>query len=133
MDNLTPEQRSTQMSKVRSTNTKPELLVRRLVFGLKYRYRLHQKNLPGKPDLVFKARKKVIFVHGCFWHGHKCPLGRIPKSRVDFWSDKIAKNSSRDQQNIAKLKELGWESFIIWECELKKLAELESRIQNFLG
>lgn len=121
------------MAKIHSGNTKPEMIVRRLVFRLKYRYRLHQKNLPGKPDIVFKSRKKVIFVHGCFWHGHKCPLGRIPKSRIEFWATKISNNKSRDQINVNKLTEMGWQSLIIWECELKKVNELENLIRNFLG
>lgn len=133
MDTLTPKQRSAQMAKVRSRDTKPEMLVRRLVHRMGYRYRLHRRDLPGKPDLVFGTRKKVIFVHGCFWHGHDCSLGRIPKSRVDFWETKIRTNRSRDEAHLAKLEELGWKSLVIWECQLKKVEELESRIREFLG
>jgi DNA mismatch endonuclease (patch repair protein) len=133
MDNLTPEQRSAQMAMVRSKDTKPEMLVRRLVHHMGYRYRIHRGDLPGKPDLVFGPRKKVVFVHGCFWHGHDCSLGRIPKSRVDFWEAKIYKNRNRDEMHLLKLAEAGWESLIVWECQLKKVAEVENRIRNFLG
>lgn len=133
MDNLTPEQRSAQMAMVRSKDTKPEMLVRRLVHHMGYRYRIHRRDLPGKPDLVFGPRKKVVFVHGCFWHGHDCSLGRIPKSRVDFWEAKICKNRNRDKVHLLKLAEVGWESLVVWECQLKKVAELENRIRNFLG
>jgi DNA mismatch endonuclease (patch repair protein) len=133
MDTLTPEQRSAQMAKVRSRDTKPEMLVRRLVHRMGYRYRLHRRDLPGKPDLVFGPRKKVIFVHGCFWHGHDCSLGRIPKSRVEFWETKICTNRSRDEVHLARLEESGWKSLVIWECQLKKADELENRIREFLG
>jgi DNA mismatch endonuclease (patch repair protein) len=98
-----------------------------------YRYRLHRRDLPGKPDLVFGPRKKVIFVHGCFWHGHDCPLGRIPKSRVDFWETKIHTNRSRDEAHLVKLEESGWKSLVIWECQLRKVGEIENRIREFLG
>ena len=133
MDSLTPEQRSAQMAKVRSKDTKPEMFVRRLVHRMGYRYRLHRRSLPGKPDLVFGPRKKVIFVHGCFWHGHNCSLGRIPKSRVDFWETKIRTNRSRDEANLARLEELGWKPLVIWECQLKKAEDLEIKIREFLG
>ena len=133
MDNLTPEERSAQMAKIRSRNTKPEMFVRWLVHRMGYRYRLHRKNLPGKPDLVFIAKGKVIFVHGCFWHGHLCPLGRIPKSRVDFWETKIRENKSRDEAHLVKLEEMGWKSLVIWECQLKKLNDLDMQIRDFLG
>lgn len=133
MDNLTPEERSAQMARIRSQDTKPEMTVRRLVHRLGYRYRLHRKNLPGKPDLVFGPGKKVIFVHGCFWHGHDCRLGRIPKSRVDFWETKIHTNRNRDQTHLEKLKEAGWESLVIWECQMRDIEKLEKQIRNFLG
>ena len=132
MDNLTPKERSIQMAKVRSRDTKPEMFIRRLVHRMGYRYRLHKKELPGKPDLVFGAKKKVIFVHGCFWHGHNCSLCRIPKSRIDFWEKKIFTNRNRDEVQIEKLKEAGWESLIIWECQLKKADGIETRIKFFL-
>jgi DNA mismatch endonuclease (patch repair protein) len=133
MDNLTPEQRSAQMSKVRSKDTKPEMFVRRLVYGMGYRYRLHDGKLPGKPDLTFSSRRKVIFVHGCFWHGHDCQLGRIPKSRVEFWVGKIETNRSRDEANIEKLGRLGWKSQVVWECQLRDADRLAGKIKRFLG
>jgi DNA mismatch endonuclease (patch repair protein) len=118
MDNLTPEERSKQMSLVRSKDTKPEMRVRRLVHGLGFRYRLHRADLPGKPDLVFPSRRKVIFVHGCFWHGHKCKLGRMPKTRLDYWQSKIGCNKSRDRQTLRRLRNLGWKCLTIWECSV---------------
>ncbi|NJD39232.1 MAG: DNA mismatch endonuclease Vsr [Geobacter sp.] len=133
MDNLTPEERSAQMAKIHSKNTKPEMLVRHLLHRMGYRYRLHRKDLPGKPDLVFGPRKKIIFVHGCFWHGHDCPLGRIPKTRVEFWETKIRMNRNRDEAHLTRLQELGWKSLVIWECQLKKADELKNKIREFLG
>lgn len=107
------------MRAVRSKDTKPELIVRRLVHGLGYRFRLHRRDLPGNPDLVFPARRKVIFVHGCFWHHHDCKRGdRQPKENADYWAAKIARNVERDAANLAKLRSLGWEAMIVWECEL---------------
>lgn len=133
MDTLSPEQRSAQMAKVRSKDTKPELFVRSLVHRMGYRYRLHGKDLPGKPDLVFRPKKKVIFVNGCFWHGHDCPLGRIPKTRVSYWEAKILANRNRDEVQLADLEKMGWKSLVIWECQLKKNVEIEKLIRNFLG
>lgn len=134
MDTLTPRQRSERMSRVRGTNTKPELAVRRLVHSLGYRYRLHDKALPGKPDLVFRKRKKVIYVHGCFWHRHaNCKLARIPKSRHDFWLPKLEGNASRDARNIRRLEEMGWDALVLWECEVRHLADHAERIIEFLG
>ncbi|MDA8091552.1 MAG: DNA mismatch endonuclease Vsr [Nitrospiraceae bacterium] len=133
MDNLTPEQRSAQMAKVRSRDTKPEMLVRKLVHGMGFRYRLHRRELPGKPDLVFASRRKIIFVNGCFWHGHDCSLGRIPKSRVDFWTGKITSNRSRDEANLKRLRDLGWKSLVVWECQLRRIDQVAGRIRRFLG
>lgn len=134
LDTLSPEQRSERMSRVRAKNTKPELLVRRLIHSLGYRYRLHSKKLPGHPDLVFPGRKKVIFVHGCFWHRHEgCPLCRMPKTKIDFWKPKFEGNQSRDKVNQAKLREQGWDFLIIWECELRDREPLAGRIKEFLG
>lgn len=132
MDTLSPEERSLQMARVRSKDTQPELLVRRLVHQQGYRYRLHKPDLPGKPDLAFVSRKKVIFVNGCFWHGHKCSLGRIPKTHVDFWVNKIEKNRERDAKNIEKLRETGWDSLVLWECQLKDKEALKKLIVEFL-
>jgi len=132
MDNLTAEQRSKQMSLVRSRDTKPELLVRRAVHALGYRYRLHRTDLPGKPDLVFSSRKKVIFVHGCFWHGHKCKLGRMPKSSLEYWRNKIATNKARDRRTLRRLRKLDWECLTVWECSLHDECWLAERIKRFL-
>lgn len=133
MDNMTPELRSRQMRLVRSKDTKPEWTVRHLVYGMGYRYRLHKKDLPGKPDLVFGPRRKVIFVHGCFWHGHKCRLGRMPKSRLDYWPDKIARNRARDAEHLRQLHGLGWSTLVLWECQLKNDHAVSAIITRFLG
>src|SRR5690606_15584870 len=109
--------------------------VRRLVHGMGYRYRLHRRDLPGTPDLVFPGRKKVIFVHGCFWHRHPdptCKLARLPKSRREFWLPKLEGNRARDVENMARLEELGWESMTIWECQLRDQEALEERVRRFL-
>lgn len=133
MDSLTPEERSQRMALVRSIDTKPEMIVRRLVHGMGYRYRLHCGNLPGKPDLVFPARHAVIFVHGCFWHRHQgCALARLPKSRVEFWTEKLEGNRKRDARKIEALEATGWRVFIVWECELKNKEQLVERIRQFL-
>ncbi len=135
MDTLSKAQRSERMSRVRGKDTKPELLVRKLVHGMGYRYRLHRRDLPGTPDLVFPGRKKVIFVHGCFWHRHPdpaCKLARLPKSRLEFWLPKLESNRARDIENTARLEELGWETMTIWECQLGDREALEARVREFL-
>jgi DNA mismatch endonuclease (patch repair protein) len=107
--------------------------VRRLVFALGYRYRLHAKNLPGHPDLVFRSRRKVIFVHGCFWHRHdNCALARMPKSRLDFWGPKLEGNRKRDQRSIQELIKDGWSVLTIWECEIGDMKRLERQLRRFL-
>ncbi|MBD1552774.1 very short patch repair endonuclease [Pseudomonas typographi] len=134
MDTLTSSERSLRMARVRSKDTKPEMLVRRLVHGLGYRYRLHDKRLPGTPDMVFTGRKKVIFVHGCFWHRHaECPLARLPKSRLDFWLPKLEGNRERDLRQLEALRAKGWEPMIIWECEVKDLDSLIQKLHGFLA
>lgn len=133
VDTLTPRQRSERMSRVRSKDTKVEMVVRRLVHGLGYRYRLHDRALPGSPDLVFRRRKRVIFVHGCFWHAHACKLGRMPKSRVGFWSTKINANRVRDARVLQRLDEMGWRALTVWECELSDREKLERAIKEFLN
>jgi len=134
MDTLTKAERSARMSLVRSKDTKPEMIVRKLVHGAGYRYRLHVRGLPGCPDLVFKSRKKVIFVHGCFWHRHKCKMGdRMPKSRVNFWRSKLRDNRRRDNRGRQRLTRLGWSVLVIWECQTKSLPSLTRRIARFLG
>ncbi len=135
-DTLTPAERSERMSRVKGRHTAPEMLVRRVVHGLGYRYRLHRRDLPGCPDLAFGNRKKVIFVHGCFWHRQgdsACKLARLPKSRLDFWIPKLEANRTRDEKNQARLKAMGWDSLVIWECQLGDRASLEERIRSFLG
>jgi len=133
VDSLAPEQRSERMSRIRSKDSKAEMMVRRLIHAMGFRYRLHAANLPGKPDLVFSKRKKVIFVHGCFWHRHDCSLGRIPKSRLDFWLPKLEKNRVRDGATRTALAALGWDQLVIWECELKDREALKGRLTHFLG
>ena len=107
--------------------------VRRLVFSLGYRYRLHQSDLPGTPDLVFPGRRKVIFVHGCFWHQHECSRGVRPASNIEFWNTKLSRNVQRDQKNVYALTADGWSVLVVWECETKSLHSLASRIVEFLG
>jgi len=123
------------MAAIRHRDTTPELVVRRLVYGMGYRYRLHDRSLPGRPDLVFRGRHKVIQVQGCFWHRHpspSCKLARLPKSRLDFWLPKLEGNRARDLANERKLRALGWGYLAIWECELNNLASLRRRIRLFL-
>lgn len=130
----TDPERSAIMRSVKSKDTAPEMQVRRLVFSLGFRYRLHRTDLPGKPDLVFPKLKKVIFVHGCFWHGHRCARGnRIPINNREYWIDKIEKNKRRDRLNSSLLQSLGWQSMVIWECSLKKLDTLNSSLVAYLN
>lgn len=124
------------MARIRGRDTKPEMLVRRLVHRMGYRFRLHRRDLPGSPDLTFPSRRKVIFVHGCFWHLHpdeRCKLARMPKSRLDYWEPKLEGNKRRDRDNLARLTELGWDPLVIWECQLRDVESLEARIVGFLG
>lgn len=120
MDRHTPEQRKYNMSRVKAENTKPEILVRKLLHRLGYRFRLHRKDLPGKPDIVLPKYRTVIFVNGCFWHGHNCPKGKLPETNTRFWEDKITTNQKRDQLNREKLEGEGWAVLTIWECQIKE-------------
>ena len=121
------------MSKIRAKNTSPEIAVRRLVHGMGFRYRLHVAALPGKPDLVFPRLRKIIQVHGCFWHRHKgCIDSHIPKSRIEYWKPKLARNQKRDQANEKALRRQGWEVLIIWQCEVSAVTAISDRIQEFL-
>ncbi len=133
-DTLTPKERSERMSRIRNADTKPEITIRRLVHGMGYRYRLHAKDLPGHPDMVFRRKKKVIFVHGCFWHQHGCNHYRMPKSRLEFWLPKLKKNAERDLTAQESLLEQGWDTLVIWECQIKIKNEefLRRRIEEFL-
>ena len=133
-DRISEQQRSYNMSRVKSANTEPELRVRRLIHAMGYRYRLHDRSLPGTPDVVFSRKKKAIFIHGCFWHQHdNCPGSRRPASNQDFWNTKLDRNLQRDSQNQQRLTERGWDFLIVWECELRDIPALRSRIQGFLG
>lgn len=136
MDVLTPEQRSRNMAAIRNKNTKPEIVVRKLVHAMGFRYRLHQAKLPGKPDLVFSSKRKVIFVHGCFWHLHDCRYGQVkPATREQFWSAKRQGNADRDRRNKEALQRDGWDVLEIWECEASRPEQLETirkRVQSFL-
>jgi len=133
MDNLSSEQRSLQMSKVRCRDTGPELEVRRLMHSMGYRYRLHVKNLPGKPDIVFPGRGRIVFVNGCFWHLHgACKNMRWPKSRLEVWKPKLESNRKRDKTNQVLLLKLGWKVLVIWECELKNKPTLTEKILRFM-
>lgn len=119
VDIVSPEKRSEMMSGIRSKNTKPEIIVRKALHKQGFRFRLHQTGLPGKPDLVFRKYNAVIFTHGCFWHGHDCPLFKWPSSRPDFWKKKINRNKNKDKESSEKLLDENWRVMIIWECALK--------------
>jgi len=121
------------MAAIRSKDTKPELIVRRLVHAMGYRYRLHQSDLPGKPDLVFSGRRKIIFVHGCFWHLHGCVFSHVPKSNSAYWTPKLERNRARDVEHLRNLRARGWKCLVLWECELAKSERLHRRLGKFLG
>jgi DNA mismatch endonuclease (patch repair protein) len=129
----TPEIRRKTMQAVKSENTSIEIRVRKLLHARGYRYRLHGKDLPGKPDIIFPGRRKVVFVNGCFWHGHTCPRGaRKPVNNAEYWTSKIARNMARDSENTKRLRALGWSVFILWECELKDETKIIERLCRFL-
>lgn len=131
MDTRTPEQRSHIMRSVRTRHTGPEMLVRKTSHALGLRYRLHRKSLPGTPDLVFPKHSAVIFVNGCFWHGHGCPKGKLPKSRLDFWVPKIQHNRDRDAESVKQLRSKGWRVLTIWQCQTKDLVRVRTKLKNF--
>jgi DNA mismatch endonuclease (patch repair protein) len=133
-DTLSPSERSERMGRIRGRDTKPELVVRRMVFAMGYRYRLHERALPGRPDLVFPGRKRALFVHGCFWHRHaaRCKLARLPKSRLEFWLPKLEGNRTRDRSNEAKLRARGWRVLVVWECQLRNRERLKGRLVRFM-
>lgn len=133
IDPLSPTQRSERMSRVKGRNTAPERKICSLLDTMRYCYRLHQRDLPGSPDIVFPYRRKVIFVHGCFWHRHHCPNGkRTPRSRLSFWVPKLESNQQRDRRKMRELIKLGWNILVIWECQLKDESKLKDRIKGFL-
>jgi DNA mismatch endonuclease (patch repair protein) len=125
--------RSANMRAIRSKDMLPELTVRRLVHKLGYRFRLHRKDLPGKPDLVFGPRRKVIFVHGCFWHSHGCKASHVPKTNLGYWLPKLERNRLRDRDNLDRLSALGWDVLIVWECEVTPVATLRTQLEKFLA
>lgn len=130
---MSPEQRSAHMAKIRSKDTKPEIILRRLLHREGLRYRLHDRRLPGKPDLVFAGRRKVVFVNGCFWHGHDCPVGsRLPKSNREFWLDKRRRNHERDALQRTQLVQQGWSYLDVWECEILAGGDLVRHVKMFL-
>ncbi|CAN7176281.1 very short patch repair endonuclease [Mesorhizobium caraganae] len=134
-DTLTVLERSQRMARVTGADTKPELIVRHLLWRMGYRYRLHARDLPGNPDIVFRSRKRAIFVHGCFWHRHSdpaCRLARLPKSRLDFWVPKLEGNRARDAENISQLKTLGWQVLLVWECRMKDREQLGNGLYRFV-
>lgn len=134
-ERINPRTRSENMRRIRSSDTKPEMIVRRLTHAMGFRYRLHAKDLPGKPDLVFRPHRKVIFVHGCFWHQHdcnECDRTHNPKSNLSYWSVKLMKNVNRDKDNLQKLAILGWSTLVIWECKTNDEAYLKKVIADFL-
>jgi DNA mismatch endonuclease (patch repair protein) len=133
VDHLTRAERSENMRRIRGKNTRPELAVRKLVFSMGYRYRLHYAALPGRPDLAFPARRKAILVHGCFWHRHpSCKFARMPKSHSRFWAEKLRKNVARDTLHRSQLRKMGWKTMVIWECQTRKVQKHKRRLRKFL-
>lgn len=126
-----PMSRSDTMRQIRSKDTKPELIVRRTLWMLGYRYRLHCRDLPGKPDIVFRGRRKIIFIHGCFWHQHGCADSKLPKTNTNYWHPKLRRNVERDAEVINQLEKNGWMIMVVWDCETKKL-DLPQRLKEFL-
>jgi DNA mismatch endonuclease (patch repair protein) len=133
-DVFTPLKRSAVMRQVKARDTRPELIVRRLIWSLGGRYRLHRKDLPGRPDIVLPGRRLAVFVHGCFWHGHDCARGaRVPKANREYWVAKVARNRARDAAAQAALEAAGWRVEVVWECEIRDRGELERRVEGWLG
>lgn len=133
-DNLTDEQRKRNMRAIKSRHTKPEMIVRSIVHRLGFRFRLHDKKLPGKPDIVLPRHKKIILVHGCFWHIHDCKRGNVtPKTNVEYWQNKRLRNAARDQENLEIYKKSGWKVLTVWECETKDAVNLENKLVKFLA
>ncbi|TPI67574.1 DNA mismatch endonuclease Vsr [Mesorhizobium sp. B3-1-3] len=136
MDTLTKEQRSWTMSRVRDRDTKPEWIVRRMVYGMGFRYRVHRRDLPGRPDLAFISRKKAIFVHGCFWHSHAdgtCSAAKMPATNRDYWQAKLKRNTERDAEAISALHHRGWQTLTVWECWLKDKERTSKILKRFLA
>lgn len=133
-DRISKAQRSANMRAVRGRNTQPEIRVRRIAYRLGYRFRLHRRDLPGKPDLAFISQRKAIFVHGCFWHQHKgCKRGSVPQSNSEFWNKKLLGNTRRDKKQLADLKKNGWQVLVVWECEIRNEEKMGRRLLRFLS
>jgi DNA mismatch endonuclease (patch repair protein) len=132
-DSVTTAKRSEIMRAVKSEDTGPEVAVRKMLHRLGYRYRLHRRDLPGTPDIVFPGRRKVVFVHGCFWHGHRCRYGWLPKSKLEYWQPKIEANRKRDVRKLRELRRAGWEVLVVWQCELKQETRVVQKLVSFLG
>lgn len=133
IDVLTEEQRSYCMSRIRAQDTKPEMVVRSLLHRMGYRFRLHRRDLPGKPDIVLPSKKKIILVHGCFWHRHaRCRYATEPQTNESFWRDKLDRNVKRDRKIKRELRKIGWGVRVVWECEIKNLQRLERTLMDFL-
>lgn len=133
MDVFSKGKRSQIMSRISGKDTKPEIVVRSLLHRMGYRFRLHKQSMPGRPDIILPKHKKVIFVHGCFWHGHKdCPRSKRPSTNVEFWNKKIDGNIERDKKNIKSLENLGWETLILWTCEIKNQDVLKHKLISFM-
>lgn len=134
MDTVDSETRSRIMSHIHGKDTAPEMAIRRLIHGMGYRYRLHDRSLPGTPDIIFRARKKIIFVNGCFWHRHQgCRLATIPKTNVDYWTEKFRLNAERDRKTLEEFESIGWKTLVIWQCEIRDVEKLKGKIIEFLG
>lgn len=133
MDTISRSDRSSLMSRIKSKNTKPELIVRSLLHKMGLRFRLHRRDLPGRPDIVLPKHKKIILVHGCFWHGHDCRLASKPKSNQQYWMPKIEQNKNRDKRNLQLLVDLNWQVLELWECEIRAFTTIEQQIQKFIG
>lgn len=134
VDSISPEQRSRNMSRIRSRDTAPEKRVRSILHGAGYRFSLHRKDLPGKPDIVLRRHRAVIFVHGCFWHRHQgCKRCTTPTTNAEYWIPKLERNTSRDNQHISDLEKLGWRVLVVWECEARDTRKLAKALANFLG
>src|SRR4051812_4371582 len=131
-DTRSPEQRSKIMSAVGTKDTGPEMIVRRILHAAGCRYGLHRRDLPGSPDVVMPSRKKIVFVHGCFWHGHKCRYGRPPKSRSEYWLPKLTANALRDKLNQSRLAKAGWSVLVVWQCETRRPIRLKEKLIRFV-
>ena len=131
-DPLSKEERSRVMSRVKNKNTRPEMMVRSMLHRMGYRFRLHRRDLPGAPDIVLPRHRKVIFVHGCFWHGHDCPRGKRPSTHTEFWDAKLDANIARDRANREALEKEGWKVLVVWECELKNPKAVREKLRRFL-